>query len=294
MPHLPVSNGCRKDSGSWKLRHFGTDRHYPSLFSVVLGSTSAGKGQGLSVVRSFLRTVDPVWEGRRCKYSAASGEAIVRLASESETDNRLCLIVPELSTLLNSMDRQGSTTSGHLRLGYDGLPLENNRARASEVAQDYLMSVIGHITPAELSEIISQVDWFNGVSNRFTWAAVRKSKTLPRMNRLPNFTSLTNKLKTLLELPSVGAIQFTDEAGELWDSWVHSLPFDEEEDATLAPPQQRIRPNALRNALIYASLDERRLVFPKAAFQIQPEHVRAAIEVVSHSEPLSSGFCGGR
>jgi hypothetical protein len=209
---------------------------------------------------------------------AASGEAIVRLAGESETDTRLCLIVPELSTLLNSMDRRGSTTSGHLRLGYDGLPLENNRARASEVAQDYLMSVIGHITPAELREIISQVDWFNGVSNRFVWAAVRKSKTLSRMNRTPNFGPLTQKLKRLLELPPVGAVQFTEEAGALWDSWVHSLPADEEENATLAASQQRIRPNALRIALIYACLDEQRLVFPKAPFQIKPDHVVRAVQ----------------
>jgi DnaB-like helicase N terminal domain/Protein of unknown function (DUF3987) len=267
---------------------FGSDVHFPNLFTLIVGDTSAGKGQGLSAVRHLMSLVDQNWEESHCKYSAASGEAVVRLASQTGDDGRLCLIMPEMSVLLNSANREGSNTSGYLRLGWDGLPMENNRSRSADEARNYLLSLVGHITPEELTEIFSNVDWYNGMANRFLWATVRKSKTLSRMERKPNFVGITKTIHDLLALPSIGQVRFTEEGGRFFDDWVQSLPTF---DGKLGASQQRIRPNALRVAQIYAALNERRLVMGvNGHYAIEPEHVAAAIEIVTRSRESIQWF----
>lgn len=319
--------------GTKQYAPFGADSHYGGLFTLIVGSTATGKGQALSAVKSFVKTVDPFWAEKHCRYSAASGEGLVRLVAEvcgktiandqgvegddhddfqdwdtpdlaarhvaqqlekklrasQSGDGRLLLIASEMSVLLNSMNREGSNTSGYLRLGYDRAPLENNKSKHRLVARNYLLSVVGHITPDELQEIHSNVDWYNGVSNRFLWAAVKKSKTLPRMSKTPNFAPLAMKLRKLLDLPAAGRVEFSDSGGEKWDEWIQSLP---ELDGKLGASQERIKANALRVALIYAALDDIRLTFyPK--FEIKPDHVDAAIEIVTRSRETIEWFLAG-
>ena len=239
---------------------------------MVVGATGTGKGQALSAVKSLMEAVDPDWTDKCCRYSAASGEGLVRLAAEAcgidipndeglvgdEDDDfedwdtedlaarhiqqkhkegkraragakcaagRLLLIAPEMSVPLNAMNREGSTISGYLRQGYDRAPLENNKSKKRLVARNYLMSLVGHITPDELLEMQNNVDWYNGVSNRLLWVAVQKSKVLPRMGQAPNFASSSYiKMKRLLELPPAGCVDFSEAGGKRFDEWVCSLP----------------------------------------------------------------------
>jgi len=259
---------------------FGADHHYPNLFLLTIGGTGTGKGQALNHVKELMRVADPEWAKNKCKYSAASGEAIVRLASEAGPDGRLLLMLSEISILWNSMNREGANTSGYLRSAYDGMPLENNRAKSQVVASDYVMSVISHCTPEELAGLVSNTNWYDGLINRFVFAQVAKSKTLPRMNRTPDYSALGKKLQDLLALPYEGPVEFSEGGGKAWDTWVMSLP---DLDGRAGAAMQRIRPNALRLALIYATLDESRLVFTKQPFRIEERHVRAAVEVVERS-----------
>jgi hypothetical protein len=265
---------------------FGADRHYPNLFLTVVGSTSAGKGQSLSAVRSCLSQVDPTWLDRM-KHSAASGEALVRMVSEAEDDPRMLVVLSEMSVLLNSANRDGSNLSGYLRIAYDGAPLEHNKAQKSYRATDYVLSTIGHITPQELSETMTNVDFYNGSTNRFLFAAVKRSKVVPRMSSAPDFRSLAERIENLLALPGEGKVGFSAEGGRTWDAWVYSLT--EPSDGKLAAAVERSKPNALRVALIYALLDETRLN-TKAKCEIDTHHVRAAIEIVNRSRQSVKWF----
>lgn len=272
--------------GTSVYANFGTDRHYPALFALVVGNTASGKGQSLSAVRWLMHEVDSEWVTSHWKSSAASGEGLVRLASEGTADGRLFLTLPEISTMLNSMNRDGSNLSGYLRLAYDRAPLENQKSKGGIVARDYLLSTVGHITPAELSEILDSVDFYNGAVNRFLWVAVKKSKTVPRMEKTPDFEPLAKKLQRLIALPPVGQVAFSEDANATWDQWVYSLP---ELDGKLDAACARSKPNALRLALIYAALDYRRLT-SEYKTEIQVEHVKAAIEVVSRSRESVAWF----
>jgi hypothetical protein len=60
-------------------------------------------------------------------------------------------------------------------------------------------------------------------------------------------------------------------------------------DGKLEAACERSKPNALRLALIYAALDERRLTSEYKP-EIQVEHVKAAIEIVSRSRESVAWF----
>jgi hypothetical protein len=277
---------------------FGNERHHPNINLMDIGTTSSGKGQGEHAVRAFAKLIDQNWYLKRWKYSAASGEGLVKLLSMESADNRMVLMLSEMSILLNSMNREGSNLSGYIRAAYDGIPLQNNKARESVSAENYHLSCIGQITPRELNTIMADVDWYNGVANRFLWNIVQRSKTLTRSTKVPDFTKLADRVTQILALPAVGAIEFSEAGGKMWDEWVLSLPLND--DSKLGASQERVRPNALRTALIYASLDENRLNGIKedgmvyrdgdGAFQIEPKHVAAAIEVVNRSKASVQWF----
>jgi hypothetical protein len=276
---------------------FGSERHYPNLDLMNIGTTSSGKGQGDHAVREFARLINADWYLKRWKFSAASGEGLVKLLSMECADNRMMLTLTEMSILLNSMNREGSNLSGYIRAAYDGIPLQNNKARESVSADNYHLSCVGQITPRELSTIMADVDWYNGVSNRFLWNIVQRSKTLSRSTTVPDFTKLADRVKSILSLPTAGKIDFSPAGAAVWDDWVHGLKLND--DTKLGASQERVRPNALRIALIYASLDENRLkglnggmVYEDGdgGFQIEPKHVEAAIEVVSRSKASVEWF----
>jgi Protein of unknown function (DUF3987)/Toprim-like len=272
--------------GAGNYASFSADRHYPAIFQLIVGSTSSGKGQALGAVRSVMGAADESWPDR-VKYSAASGEALVRMVSQQEDDKRVFAVLPEMSVLLNSMNRDGSNLSGYLRQGWDRLPMEVNRSRESFRASDYLLSVVGHITADELAATMNNVDLYNGVANRFLWAIVKRSKTLARSPKSPDVSTIGAQLKKLQALPAQGQVDFSDEGARVWDAWVHSLV--EPTDGKLAAAVERTRPNALRVALIYALLDEKRLSNAGPCY-MEAQHVRAAIEVVTRSRQSVQWF----
>ena len=129
---------------------FGAERHYPALFAFIIGTTSAGKGQAYKTLRAFCTFMDHGVRAQvRWKYSAASGEGSPTLLSstgksEDEwgskkiADERMLLMLTEVSILLNSMNREGSNTSGYIRAAYDLDPLENNKSKQQLSARNYL------------------------------------------------------------------------------------------------------------------------------------------------------------
>ena len=94
-------------------------------------------------------------------------------------DKRLLCIESELGAALRACQRQGNTLSSVLRAAWDGWTLEplikTDRIRASSPH----ICLIAHITRQELDQLLSSSDIWNGFSNRFLWAAVRRAKGIP-------------------------------------------------------------------------------------------------------------------
>src|SRR6267378_1675120 len=58
---------------------YGSDKHFPSLFSLAIGRTSDGKGQAKHHVEDAIKLVDPVWSKQNVFSNPASGEGLVRM-----------------------------------------------------------------------------------------------------------------------------------------------------------------------------------------------------------------------
>jgi hypothetical protein len=112
------------------------------------------------------------------------------------------------------------------------------------------------------------------------------SKRLPRSTKSPDFTDIAERLKRLLSLPPVGFADYSEEGGKVWDEWMNSQP---PMDGELANGCRRLAPYALRLAVLYVALDERRLTGLWKP-QIEPIHVNAATELVDRSRESMKWF----
>ena len=176
--------------------------HSTNMFAVVVGQSSrARKGTSWGHVRRFLSDADPIWAGACISSGLRSGEGlaqrfmprrkqgktadVVAEGSEPEDEedglpDRRCLVVEdELGTLLRSLQRDGNTLSPMLRQAWQGGDLETMTKVTPIKVTGVHVSVIGHITQAELKQLLATTDALNGFANRFLWVCAKRSKHLP-------------------------------------------------------------------------------------------------------------------
>lgn len=269
---------------------YGSDRHYPSIFSLVIARTSDGKGQAWHVCQDAIELVDAGWLRHNVHSNPASGEALVRMLGaglikiEGGHKKRAAIFNTEMVTSFIAQGRKDSSLSGFLRKAYDGDTLENFRSegKKSTTADNYILGFCGTITPKELQQCMPQMDWTNGAQNRFCWCVGQKDKTLGRSTVRPNFIAWAERTQKLLALNQSiqpTPIDYAPSGQRIFDDWFHSLP--EHDDTILADSQARTPAIFARVANIYAQLDERRLEGWKV--QLEDRHVEAAIEIVTRS-----------
>ena len=268
---------------------YGSDRHYPSIFSLAIGRTTDGKGQAKHHVEHAMRLVDPAWFGENVFSNPASGEGLVRMLAGKGLvlggkKSRIVIFNSEMVTTFNAAARRDSTLSGHLRGAYDGDRLENYRSdkKNSYAADNYILGFCGTITPNELRDVMPAMDWKNGAANRFLWSVGFKDKELGRSTKQPDFSPWAETVRKIGELNQAvdpTPVDYSKSGQERWDSWYYSLP--EHNDDILSDSQGRAAANCARVANLYAQLDERRL--DGWHVQLEDRHVEAAIEIVNRS-----------
>jgi hypothetical protein len=268
---------------------YGSDRHFPSFFTLAIGRTTDGKGQGWHVCENAIRLVDPTWFSSNVHSNCSSGEGLIRMLSggikiTGSHKKRIAIFNTEMSTWFVAQNRKDSSLSGYLRQAYDYEKLENFRSdkKNTVTAEDYLLGMCGTITPAELKACMPQMDWKNGAQNRFLWSVGFKDKSLSRSTAGPDFTTWAERVKRIISLNAdiqPTEIEYSKAGLGVWDDWHASLP--EHDDSIRADSQARVLANCARVAVLYAVLDERRLQGWQV--QLEPRHVEAAIEIVDRS-----------
>jgi hypothetical protein len=147
--------------------------------------------------------MDGEWATRCQLNGLASGEALVSAVCDPVTkkepirkqgrvveyqdiitdhgvnDKRLLVIEPEFARLLQVAERENSTLSANLRLGWDGNPLQVKTKKETMKATGAHVGLIGHITGDELRRLLTDTATFNGFANRILWVCVQRSKSLP-------------------------------------------------------------------------------------------------------------------
>ena len=276
------------------------DRHGTNLFAVLVGETAKGrKGSSFGHVRKLFYRVDSVWSGR-IMGGLSSGEGLVwqvrdpieklepvkekgRPTGEQQTvivdegvlDKRLLCYEPEFASVLKVLGREGNTLSALVRQAWDSGTLRTLTKNNPAVATGAHISILGHITKAELLRYLNDTEAANGFANRFLWICVRRSKVLPEGGGVPDYHGLVQPLHEALERArKIGRLQRDDEAREAWAEIYPGL--SEGEPGLFGAVTARAEAQVLRLSVLYAALD--------GAEAMQLPHLMAALAVWEYCE----------
>jgi Protein of unknown function (DUF3987)/Primase C terminal 1 (PriCT-1) len=273
----------------------GGDRHYTNLFTVIVGeSAKARKGTSWGELRRFVELVDESWCKERVAGGLSSGEGLIYavrdpiietvaqregkrvVGYESQTtdagveDKRLLAVESELSQALQSAGRDGNTLSAIIRLAWDGGPLRVLAKNAKAVCAAPHISIIAHITAAELKRTFTHTDMANGFANRFLWVCAARSKCLPFGGAVNEsaLAELACRMKTIIRFArNVGRVEFAAEARADWSRVYPSL--SEGRPGLLGAITARAEAQTVRLAMLYSLLDE--------SAEIGLQHLRAGL-----------------
>lgn len=142
-----------------------------------------------------MRAADPRWVDERVLNGLSSGEGLIHavrdpVVSRDKTgekvvlddgveDKRLLVMEPELAGVLKVMSREGNTLSPVIRQAWDEGTLQTLTKNSPTRATDAHVSIVGHVTKAELLRHLTETEAANGFANRFLWLLVKRSKELP-------------------------------------------------------------------------------------------------------------------
>jgi hypothetical protein len=271
------------------------DRQTGNLYAVLVGETSRSrKGTSFGHVRRLLSIADLDWETGRIASGLSSGEGLVwcvRDAIEEQqpvkkngrvedyqtvvtdpgiSDKRLLVYQSEFAAALRVLGREGNTLSPMLRESWDSGNLRTLTKNSPAKATGAHISVVGHITRAELLRYFDSTEAANGFGNRILWVCVRRSRCLPEGGNLD-----LREVGTLAGR-FASALRFGRETDELKRdeqaraAWIEVYP-----DLTAGLPgllgavTARAEAQVTRLALLYALLDESAVV--------RAEHLKAGL-----------------
>lgn len=240
-------------AGRSRLLHHGTP-HAANEFVVLVGDTSSGrKGTTFSIVRSLFDAAVPGWDVHLVP-GLGSGEGLIQHLKQNEPEERALIIETEFGRLLRAMARDGSTLSPTVRDAWDGMPLGRFLSRGGILVRRHHVGALGHITPVELRERLTDVDAANGFGNRIVWVAVRRRQLVPfpvPPGRLvAPFVDRFASALAFAQKPAI--VQFTPSARERWAAFYRAIqPRPGITGALLA----RAEAHVARLALGYANLD---------------------------------------
>jgi len=270
------------------------DVHYLKLYAGLVGETSKGrKGTSWGRVREMMSSAEPEWSENRVLTGLSSGEGLIyhvrdRVEGENKQgepivldpgveDKRLLIVEPELARVLKVMCRDGNTLSADIRQAWDGDRLQTLTKNSPMKSTGAHVSIIGHITKAELLRHLTETEAANGFANRFVWIMVRRSKLLPHggeWNKV-DAAPLVKKLYSALEFGKRPTeIGWTNSASQSWCEVYGSL--SEGKPGLFGAVVGRSEAQVLRLAALYATMN--------GSQHIEPEHLEAALAVWDYAE----------
>jgi hypothetical protein len=253
----------------------GEDEHHANLYVATVGDTSKSrKGTSLGPARRILALADPCFVSERVQGGLSSGQGLIwairdpiietnRKGEEVITDNgvsdkRLVCVEEEFSAVLKQSRGKENIVSEIKRRAWDSRPeLRSMTKHDPACATNPHVSVIVHITIAELRRELTDTDMANGTGNRYIWTVVKRARVLPKPGRLAEDKAkeLARKTKAALDFARKhsGAFAFDEEAAETWAQLYG--PLSQAQPGLVGALLARGEAQVLRLALIYALLD---------------------------------------
>ena len=180
-----------------------------------------------------------------------------------------------------------STLSPVLRSAWDSGDLRTLTKSSPAVATGAHISIVGHITRAELLNYLTATESANGFGNRFIWLAVRRSKHLPFGGNPGEETlrDLANRTATALQLArQIKQVSWGEATREQWAAVYPKL--SEAKPGLIGSLLARSEAQVLRLSLTYALLNH--------SEAIEPAHLHAALALWEYSERSAAYIFGDR
>lgn len=285
------------------------DKQHTNLFVNIVGdSAKARKGTSWSHIRQIFEQVDADYMKNQKASGLSSGEGVIwhvrdevkKHVPNSETgffeekvidpgidDKRLLVVETEFASVLQALKRDGNKLSAIIRDLYDAGNIRTITKNDPVKATNAHVSVIGHITGAELQKL-GMVELLNGFYNRFITCVSRRTKLLPLGGNIEalrtQLTPLIEELKeAIIFARTADAVTFSESSKELWKKLYISL--SKEKRGLLGTLSARSEAHIIRVASIYALLDKTTVV--------ADEHLRAAIGIWEYAEESLHYLFGG-
>ena len=244
----------------------GATRHGLNLFVVLVGESSkARKGTSWRQISSLLAEADPLWSASRITTARPTPGTILHTLRDQlpVTDRRLFLLSEEFASVLHALGREAGQLSPLLRCAWDGGDLRARDGHRPVQVTAAHISMVGHVTQAELAHHLSHTESSNGFANRCLWTSVHRSKSLPDGGSLPpdQQSTLAAALRRTLDwVHGQNEIIFsrTSAARELWNDRYAALSQGREDAYGAAT--SRAEAKVLRLSAIYAALDTSPLI----------------------------------
>src|SRR5437660_758731 len=223
----------------------GGPRHQLNEYVALVGATSKGrKGTSWAPVEAVFRAAFDrfgecvihgglssgeglIWEVRdpvEQTVKGKDGSLRVEVIDPGVQDKRRLVLLHELAQTLRAQTREGSTLSAIERMAWDGVPLRTvtkngaGRRAGGDKATGAHISLVGHITEAELRRSLTDTDAANAFANRFVWVLVRQSKKLPRGGGAIDFGRIPKQLRdVVLFVGDVDEVGMGEDAWAIWD-----------------------------------------------------------------------------
>ncbi|MEJ7872795.1 MAG: DUF3987 domain-containing protein, partial [Rubrobacteraceae bacterium] len=279
--------------GRGAFARVGTTEHHLKLFVGLVGETAKGrKGESWGPPKALMETVDPGWTSERVVGGLSSGEGLIYhvrdevrgerkgeevILDPGEPDKRLLAVEGELASVLKVMAREGNTLSPTIRQAWDDSRLRTLTKNSPLKATGAHISIIGHITKAELLRHLPDTEAGNGFANRFMWLMVRRSKELPFGGDVPQdeLKALSKRLDSAIRFGrKPRPIRWGESAREAWVE-VYG-PLSAGKAGLFGAVVGRAEAQTLRLATLYAVMDE--------SETIEYEHLAAALALWSYAE----------
>jgi len=164
------------------------------------------------------------------------------------------------------MKKADSTLSAHVRNAWKGEPLEvSNRKKNRLYASEHHISILAHITPAELTKTLGahSLEAFNGFLNRFLLCCIRRSKVIEPSDGSAIDGFAEPLRNALVKAKAVAKMERSLDAEALWLFHLERLARSK------GIGTERARPQTLRLSMLYALLD--------GSAVIEVPHLQAAL-----------------
>lgn len=274
----------------------GGDHHHSNLYVMVVGETGKSrKGSGRSAAMLPVERADAAWAEKCQHHGVSTGEGIIHHVSDPKSDDapppdkRLLLVETEFARVLQAAARQGAILSMVLRQGWDGQPLETLTKTSPERAVGAHLSLIAHVTPADLREYLADTDVLNGFLNRFVVVASKRARLLHDGGELPaaHVSRLTARTHDALERSTgIKKMRRDDDASKLWREIYGPLTEGPGRIGAFGAATGRADAQVLRLSIVYALTDGSEI--------ITEAHLRAALALWAYSEATALWVFGVR